>query len=259
MSPCRNRILTRSLIASFVAHGLLVVSTARLMPLMPGAPEAVRPAMSGRLTGNVSSAPVKQVIPVQPVVASPRKRAAFPASPSPEKILRKPDVSARPDTTTAVPSGGLSDGMAEAAKASDARASLSARPSDGPGGGVGQTVPEGRGASASPDADVQRNISADDVRQYRTALAINARRYKRYPALAREQGWEGNVEIAIDFRKAVPNPEVSLVRSSGKAVLDDQALEMIRQAARVTEMPSRLAENEFRVVLPVEFSLEEMR
>ena len=133
------------------------------------------------------------------------------------------------------------------------------RLADGPGGGVGHTVPEGRGASASPDADVQRNISADDVRQYRTALAINARRYKRYPALAREQGWEGNVEIAIDFRKAVPNPEVSLVRSSGKAVLDDQALEMIRQAARVTEMPSRLADNEFRVVLPVEFSLEEMR
>ncbi len=88
---------------------------------------------------------------------------------------------------------------------------------------------------------------------------MSAKRFKRYPALARERGWEGSVEIALDFRRLLPEPGISLAASSGRPVLDEQALEMIRQAARVTEVPERLKGKDFRVLLPVQFSLDDDR
>ena len=99
-------------------------------------------------------------------------------------------------------------------------------------------------------------VSADGLRQYRLSLAISARRFKHYPALARERGWEGTAEVALDVNALLPVPEVDLVRSSGRGVLDEQALEMMTQAARVTNLPQSLKGRDFRVLLPVQFSLE---
>ena len=53
-----------------------------------------------------------------------------------------------------------------------------------------------------------------------------------------------------------PVPELSLVRSSGHEVLDEQALTMLTQAARVTALPEGLRARDFRLLLPVQFSLE---
>ncbi len=92
---------------------------------------------------------------------------------------------------------------------------------------------------------------------YRTSLAISARRFKRYPALAKERGWEGSVEIALDFRRLRRGQEVSVASSSGRQILDDQALEMIRQAVRVTDLPAGLRERNFRVLLPIAFNLND--
>ena len=113
------------------------------------------------------------------------------------------------------------------------------------------------GVVASPAQE--EGVSAEAVRQYRTSLAISAKRFKRYPALARERGWEGEVEIVLDFRRTLPGPEVSLASSSGKALLDDQAMEMIRQAARATEVPDTLKGRNFRMLMPIRFSLDEDR
>jgi len=116
----------------------------------------------------------------------------------------------------------------------------------------------GGALSSAPTApDMPRDgVSADDLHQYRLSLAIAARRFKRYPALARERGWEGTAEVALNVNALLPVPEVVLVRSSGRGVLDEQALEMLTQAARVTSLPQILKGRDFRVLLPVKFSLE---
>lgn len=106
-------------------------------------------------------------------------------------------------------------------------------------------------------APASQGLSADDLRQYRMSLAIAARRFKRYPALARERGWEGTSQVAINLIAALPTPQIALLDSSGRKALDEQAVEMITQAARVTELPEVLKGRDFRVVLPVKFSLEE--
>ena len=78
--------------------------------------------------------------------------------------------------------------------------------------------------------------------------------YKRQ-ALARERGWEGTAEAALDVNTLLPVPEVVLVRSSGRGVLDEQALEMMTHEARVPRLPQRLRGREFSVLLPVNFNI----
>lgn len=87
------------------------------------------------------------------------------------------------------------------------------------------------------------------------ALGGEARRYKRYPRLARERGWQGVVEVTVHLGAA--GPGASLGRSSGFAALDDQAVDMISQAVRQTPVPEALRGRELSFVLPVQFSLDE--
>ena len=99
-------------------------------------------------------------------------------------------------------------------------------------------------------------VSGDDLRLYRLSLASAARSFKAYPALARQRGWEGTVEVALKISAPSPVPEVTLVSTSGHGVLDEQAVDMLTQAARVTALPEGLKARDFRLVLPVQFSLE---
>ncbi|MCM8611518.1 TonB family protein [Accumulibacter sp.] len=110
-------------------------------------------------------------------------------------------------------------------------------------------------AAAAPSA----GVSADDLRQYRIDLAIASRRFKGYPALARERGWEGRVEVAVSVSAWQPRPQLSLARSSGHAPLDQQAVAMLEQAATATLLPAGLRGRDFRILLPVEFTLDDAR
>jgi protein TonB len=111
-------------------------------------------------------------------------------------------------------------------------------------------------AQTSAPAMARDGVNADDLRQYRISLAIAARRFKRYPALARERGWEGTAEVTLTVSAHLPEPDVTLLRSSGHAALDRQAQEMMVQAARAAVLPDTLKGRDFRIVLPVQFSLD---
>jgi protein TonB len=117
----------------------------------------------------------------------------------------------------------------------------------------GNTVESVRGNAAGAPS---QGVSADDLRRYRLSLAISARSFKRYPLLARERGWEGTAEVSIVVDPLLPAPRVSLSESSGIAMLDAQAVDMVEQAARTAPLPEGLKGRGFRVLLPVKFSLE---
>jgi protein TonB len=121
----------------------------------------------------------------------------------------------------------------------------------------GHAVESGLASAVAPSsAGVNAGVSADDMRRYRLSLAISARRFKRYPALARERGWEGIVEVAIVIEPLLPAPQVNLSASSGIPLLDEQAMDTVAQAARNTLLPEGLKGRGFRVLLPVKFSLD---
>ncbi|MER2538572.1 MAG: TonB family protein [Azonexus sp.] len=101
------------------------------------------------------------------------------------------------------------------------------------------------------------SVSQDGLREYRLNLSREARRYKRYPALARQRGLEGVVVVVVSTRAGLSEPQISLSRSSGQEVLDQQAMEMLSLAVRAARLPDSLRGRDFAIDLPIHFSLEE--
>lgn len=251
-----HRTLIQALVFSVSVHAVLllgVVTTVRLEPGVPAAAmnvviarnpraEPVRPAAAvpnpPRRARESAPAPRPEPRKAAPTPPNPPKRAARRAGPEPSRIAIQ---EASPVAVPATPLAVADPGPAAAPAAS----------SPVPASAPGSTAAPGEASGA------HNGVSADDVRRYRVSLASAARRFKRYPALAREQGWEGTVEVAIRVRSALPAPDVVLVRSSGRDLLDEQALQMMVQAARATPLPESLRGRDFEIPLPVKFSLEE--
>lgn len=113
------------------------------------------------------------------------------------------------------------------------------------------------GAVSAPKPAEPIPVSQDGLREYRLNLGREARRYKRYPAMARERGLQGVVVIVVSTTAGITVPQVSLSHSSGHSVLDAQALEMAVLAVRFANLPESLRGRDFALDLPIRFSLEE--
>jgi protein TonB len=85
--------------------------------------------------------------------------------------------------------------------------------------------------------------------QYRYLLAEAAIRYNAYPPEARLNGWEGEVVVRVEVDAGGRVSAVSVARSSGHAALDEQALEMFRNAAHEVPVPRSLRGGAFAVEL----------
>lgn len=105
------------------------------------------------------------------------------------------------------------------------------------------------------DGSVETN--AEGVREYRLNLGRAAAPFKKYPAVARDRGWEGVVVVQLNALAGSPLPVVALGRSSGHGALDEQALEMIRRAVEVAVLPDSLRGHAFGLELPIQYSLRD--
>ena len=97
---------------------------------------------------------------------------------------------------------------------------------------------------------------ATTVGQYRAQLIGAAKRHKRYPEVARENEWAGNVVVGVAVG-ADGRPEASVRKSSGRPVLDEQALKMFRQAAREVPLPPALRGKQFSLEVRAIYGLED--
>jgi protein TonB len=96
---------------------------------------------------------------------------------------------------------------------------------------------------------------AAGLRQFRLALATEARRFRRYPDAARREGLAGTAEVRIAVLPGAQYAELS--RSSGHALLDAAALDMLQQATTRTQLPESLRGRRFVVFLPVVFAADD--
>lgn len=106
--------------------------------------------------------------------------------------------------------------------------------------------------SVSPPAAAHAARVAGE-REYRLGLAVQARRFKRYPPRAMADGIGGTAEVRVAMAAAAPAADVQLLRSSGDASLDAAALEMFTRAAARTALPESLRGHDFAVSLPIVF------
>jgi periplasmic protein TonB len=85
--------------------------------------------------------------------------------------------------------------------------------------------------------------------QYRYLLAAAAIRHNAYPPEALVNGWQGDVLVRVDVDAGGSVSGVNVSRGSDHAALDDQALEMFRNAAREVPVPRALWGAAFAVEL----------
>lgn len=231
-----RRQLLFALTASALLHVVVLLPAVRILPLRLDF--AARPI----------EAEIQRPVGATAVVEKPAPEPRPSVAPHPAAVrpLAAPVEKRRLAVTRAEPA--VREARVEATEHASAPGLASDRPS----------VAGGQAPAGGP-VPARDGVSADDLRQYRIALAVAARRFKRYPALARERGIEGRVEVAVDVRSWPPAPELSLARSSGSTLLDRQAIWMIEQASASTTLPEGLRGRSFSVLLPVEFRLEDDR
>lgn len=223
------RDLLRALVWSFALHAL---AFGMLFPEFDWTGRQVPPdrILQGQL--RMPASPVTEA--VAPVPAStppsPRRQQAAPLLMSPVPV---PTAAVPPEPTfqsspqAAAESGGM----------------IAPRESVAPATVAVATAPRESG----PDAA--------GLRQYRLALAGEARRFKRYPEAARRAGMAGTAEIRVAVVHDQALAELS--RSSGHTALDTAALDMLRQAAVRARLPESLRGQQFAVLLPVVFEVED--
>jgi protein TonB len=241
-----NRAFHYAILASLVLHALVLF----LFPdLLDPARRAVRfpPPIIARLIEPEPAAP-----PAAPVEAPPAPPLKKPAAQSARKAA--PERVAEPEPVRAPTQQAPAPASKPEPAAPTAEAGASpiaaAEPQPAPPS-IASVQPAP--AAAAPSADAPESLSRD---QYRLQLVDEARRHKRYPPLARENNWQGDVLVAVAVG-ANGRPTVTLKGSSGYEVLDRQALEMFRQAARAVAVPPALRGKEFVLDVRAVYGLED--
>jgi len=71
------------------------------------------------------------------------------------------------------------------------------------------------------------------------------------------RGWQGTATVALKFGAGHRFLGATVQRSSGHEVLDEQALEMVKDAHPLPQPPESLRKRDFTVLVPVVFRLKE--
>lgn len=236
----------QAIIWSLILHALVL---AGLAPQF-----AARPA-------SVPAAPILQgvLLPVPPVQPRLDERPA----PVPARVRPVPPVPAVPVAT--VLSSRVGQAATEAMPRSPVAPTVAALPPAEQlptlgGAASGDSVPQAVPVPATAALAQESDALGPDVaglRQFRLALAGEARRFRRYPEAARRAGLSGMAEVRIVVEAGGGRRHADLNRSSGHALLDAAALEMLQQAATRAVLPESLRNRSFTVLLPVMFEVEE--
>ena len=257
MSEFRPHPLLWALSISLLLHALLLSAVARQQPLLQQMPGAVIRAMlhDPLPAADKAALPVRETAPAALPAPVPASAPAPAAAIKPKPASRKnsaPQLAVRKNSSpqpVAPASTGSSPSQESPVSGAENRKTGSAE----------AAAIQDSHASTSPSSghEAREGPSANELRQYILSLGAAARRFKRYPPLARERGWEGTVELAVGLRRALPAPEITLLRSSGRKLLDEQALLTLEQAANSVALPESLRGRDLRLPLTIQFSLED--
>lgn len=100
-------------------------------------------------------------------------------------------------------------------------------------------------------------VSADGIRRYRLSLGRAVRLHKSNLSVLRTKGWEGEVGVVVGALAGSGWPQAELSQSSGIAALDNEALQMARQAIQGAAVPEVLQGKAFSLTLLIRFSVDD--
>ncbi|MCO5155678.1 MAG: energy transducer TonB [Aquamicrobium sp.] len=88
--------------------------------------------------------------------------------------------------------------------------------------------------------------------RWRARVASHLERRKRYPSAAKRQGQQGTAQVRFTIDASGNVQSVSLVRSSGVALLDEEVVALVRRASPVPAPPPGVNRT---IVVPIRFSM----
>ena len=87
---------------------------------------------------------------------------------------------------------------------------------------------------------------------WQQSLVERLARFQRYPAQAR--GVEGVVSVAFSIDRQGKLVSSRIVKSSGSALLDAEALDLIKRAVPLPPPPAEIADSQLSLVVPIRFT-----
>ena len=91
----------------------------------------------------------------------------------------------------------------------------------------------------------------------RGKLRTDLARYFSYPAIARQRGWQGHVQIGFRIQPDGKLTHIYIARSSGYRLLDKSALKALRQVEPLVEVKTLLKGKSVDIELPIIYKLEQ--
>jgi protein TonB len=234
-----NRAFHYAVLASIVLHGLLLFGLAPRDPAKRAAPPA---PIIARLAQPPAAEPAPAPPQAEPVKPQPREKRP-PATKSSPVAKVEPQATLPAPAPTAAPAAPVSE-------SADTTPAASSAPSAPPIVARADPAP----APASPSVEA---MDAGSLAQYRLQLISMARKYKRYPRVAMDNNWEGDVVVRMVIGPSGVISALSIKTSSGHEVLDQQALEMFKKAKPLVQIPAALRGKEFTIELRAIYNLKD--
>jgi periplasmic protein TonB len=95
---------------------------------------------------------------------------------------------------------------------------------------------------------------APAIASWQQAVVARLARFQRYPAQAKDATGVVNLSFSIDRQGHVLNSRV--IKSSGSAVLDTEALSLLKRAAPLPPPPAGIPDSDLTFVVPIRFVLK---
>jgi protein TonB len=235
-----NRAFGYAAAASLALHALVL--SLKLPAFRPAEPEAAEPPLVARLVEPAPPVPPAPAPP--PEVRKPEPPKPVANAKAKPKRLAKPKAKTEAKSEPApLPSPVEEPPQQEPAPPSPEPAAPAAPPAPPV---VAIAPPAPPPAAADPAAELAR---------YRQQLVALAARHKRYPRIARDNGWTGDVVVRVEIGPSGAVSSIKVRTSSGYEVLDAQALEMFGKAASNVAVPPPLRGRAFTVDVRAVYNL----
>jgi periplasmic protein TonB len=226
-----NRVFHYAVAASIVLHALMLFGVSQRDRARPAAPPVPLIARLVELPAPTPAAapPARQVEPAKP---RPRPKPVAPKPVAKEEPAPRPEPAAEP-----------------AAEEPPVAQIEAAAPASGPVAPPVIARADPAPAPAAPMAPAAAEPVEDpgSLAKYRQQLILAAPQYKRYPRIAQDNNWQGNVAVRMVIGPGGTVSGLTVLKSSGYDVLDQQALQMFRHAAAAVPVPPVLRGKQFAV------------
>jgi protein TonB len=110
---------------------------------------------------------------------------------------------------------------------------------------------------AAPVAPRRAEASRELTMAYSQLLSSQIKRHQKYPLVAQRRKWEGTAEVLLKVSPDGRVTNIALARSTGREILDKEALEMVKRATPLPQAPQALRGQELTVTVPIVFRLQD--